>query len=166
MSHRLSPETWQQIKTAYAAGIGLREIARNMQIPEGTVLARAKREGWTQQIATAKVAQRPDLARELAKPDAISAITPMQSVAVSMQQRGERHVERIAGISERVTGHVETMEPAAVLKSIHEVEKFDRMARRNYGLADGKGPAGSIAVNILLNQSAVQINAQSLPNSR
>jgi hypothetical protein len=40
-------------KTAYAAGIGLRELARNMEIPAGTVLARAKREGWTQQIAAA-----------------------------------------------------------------------------------------------------------------
>ena len=48
---RVSKDTWQQIKAAYAAGIGLREIARNMNIPEGTVLARAKREGWTQQIA-------------------------------------------------------------------------------------------------------------------
>ena len=32
--------TWEQIKTAHASGIGLREIARNMGIPEGTVLAR------------------------------------------------------------------------------------------------------------------------------
>jgi hypothetical protein len=43
---RLPAATWQQIKAGYAAGIGLREIARNMDIPEGTVLARAKREGW------------------------------------------------------------------------------------------------------------------------
>ena len=35
---------WEQIKTAYASGIGLREIARNMGISEGAVLARAKRE--------------------------------------------------------------------------------------------------------------------------
>ena len=40
-------ETWEQIKTAFASGIGLREIARNMGIPEGTVLARASRERWT-----------------------------------------------------------------------------------------------------------------------
>jgi hypothetical protein len=47
---RISADAWQQVKTAYASGIGLREIARNMNIPEGTVLARAKREGWTRQI--------------------------------------------------------------------------------------------------------------------
>jgi hypothetical protein len=34
-----------EIRTAYETGIGLREIARNVDIPEGTILARAKREG-------------------------------------------------------------------------------------------------------------------------
>src|SRR5438132_3837014 len=47
---RISSERWEQIKTAYASGIGLREIARNMGIPAGTILARAKREGWTREI--------------------------------------------------------------------------------------------------------------------
>jgi hypothetical protein len=42
------------MKTAYASGIGLRELARNMGIPEGTVLARSQREGWTRQIQIAK----------------------------------------------------------------------------------------------------------------
>ena len=51
---RVSADVWQQVKTAYASGIGLREVARNMSIPEGTVLARAKREGWTQQIQSIK----------------------------------------------------------------------------------------------------------------
>jgi hypothetical protein len=34
--------TWAEIRTACASGIGLREIARNMNIPEGTVLATSK----------------------------------------------------------------------------------------------------------------------------
>ena len=60
---RISSERWEQIKTAHASGIGLREIARNMDIPEGTVLARAKREGWTQEIQNAKaLAKREDAA--------------------------------------------------------------------------------------------------------
>jgi hypothetical protein len=58
---RISSECWEQIKTARASGIGLREIARNMGIPEGTVLARAKREGWTRQIESSKaLAKRED----------------------------------------------------------------------------------------------------------
>ena len=54
MSRKVPDTTWAEIRTAYAAGIGLRETARNLVIPAGTVLARAKREGWTQQIAQAK----------------------------------------------------------------------------------------------------------------
>jgi hypothetical protein len=60
---RISSEQRDQIKTAYASGIGLREIARNMNIPEGTVLARAKREAWTREIQSAKaLAKREDSA--------------------------------------------------------------------------------------------------------
>jgi hypothetical protein len=54
MRRKITNETWQQIKTVHASGSGLREIARNMGIPHGPVLARAKREGWTQQIQFAK----------------------------------------------------------------------------------------------------------------
>jgi len=52
-----------------------------MNVPEGTVLARAKREGWTQQIAAAKQA--------VVTPQS-NAITPLQSIAAVMQERGER----------------------------------------------------------------------------
>ena len=54
MSKRLTASEWKQVRTAHASGIGLRELARSMGIPEGTVLARSKREGWTRQIANAK----------------------------------------------------------------------------------------------------------------
>src|SRR5438093_6739607 len=67
--NRDSSGLWEQIKTAYASGIGLREIARNMDIPEGTVLARAKREGWSKQISDAKSLAKRD--------DTALAVTPM-----------------------------------------------------------------------------------------
>jgi IS30 family transposase len=63
--------TWAEIRTAHASGIGLREIARNMNIPQGTVLARAKREGWTQQIQSAKA---------LTKREDAFAVTPAESL--------------------------------------------------------------------------------------
>jgi hypothetical protein len=151
--------TWEQAKTAYAAGIGLRELARNMGIPEGTVLARAKREEWTQQIAAAKLIERPQLARDLAKPDAINAITPWQSAATTMQQRGRHHVERIADVTERVLPHLESMEPDAILKGIHEMEKYDKMARRNFGLSDSSGAGGALSVRVLTEGAAVEVSA-------
>jgi len=82
---RISSERWEQIKTGYAAGIGLREIARKMNIPEGTVLAHAKRDGWTQQIQVATQ----DLA--IVQPDAITPVQSVpQSIASILNERKDR----------------------------------------------------------------------------
>jgi hypothetical protein len=45
MRRKIANESWEQITTGYAAGVGLREIARKMSILEGTVLAHAKQPG-------------------------------------------------------------------------------------------------------------------------
>src|SRR6516225_505210 len=75
MRRKITNDIWEQIKTGYAAGVGLREIARKMDIPEGTVLAHAKRHGWTQQIEVAT--------QELSEMQS-DAITPLQSVPQSL----------------------------------------------------------------------------------
>ena len=49
-----------------------------MSIPEGTVLARAKREGWTRQIESSKA-----LAK---REDGPFGVTPVEAVAMSMQE--------------------------------------------------------------------------------
>src|SRR5260370_42362398 len=139
MRRTITNEIWEQIKTAYASGLGLREIARNTGIPEGTVLARAKREGWTQQIQNAKTLVKHE--------DSALAVTPAEAIAMSMQRRGERHVERMAGISERGVDHIETMDGPEILNSVDQIEKLDKVARRTFGLDEIK-PCG-IQVNIL-----------------
>ena len=131
---------WAEIRTAYASGIGLREIARNMGIPEGTVLARAKREGWTREIQNAKA-----LAK---REDAVPAVTATEAVAITMQRRGERHVERMAGVSERGVDHVETMDGPDILNSVDQIEKLDKVARRTFGL-DDIPPGGHFTLNVL-----------------
>ncbi len=150
MLSSISTEAWQQIKAGYAAGIGLREIARKMNVPEGTVLARAKREGWTQQIEAAKHAA--------ALPQS-NAITPMQSIAAVMQQRGERYRERVAGVSERVIGHVEAMEADEILSRSAQLEKIDTVARRTFGLNEASSGQGSLTLSVLTNHAAVQVKA-------
>ncbi len=139
---RLSKDTWDQIKAAYAAGIGLREIARKMNVPEGTVLARAKREGWTQQIQTAKALVK--------REEASLAITPVQAVAMSMQQRGERHLGRMANIVEKTMPHVEAMEPGAILDRVDDVERLDKVARRTFGISETGLPADQVMINIAI----------------
>ncbi len=138
---KISSDVWEQVKTAYATGsIALREIARNMTIPEGTVLARAKGERWTQQIQSAKA---------LTKREDPLAVTPVQAVAATMQQRGERHVERMAGVSERGVDHIETMQGSEILARVNQIEKLDEVARRTFSLSDGDSH-GNAVVNIAL----------------
>jgi hypothetical protein len=136
----ITKSTWAEIRTAYASGIGLREIARNMGIPEGTVLARAKREGWTHEIQNAKA-----LAK---REDSTPTIRPVEAVAMSMQQRGKRHIERMAGVSERGVDHIETMDGPEILNSVDEIEKLDKVARRTFGLKDDN-PYSHFTLNTL-----------------
>jgi hypothetical protein len=137
----MSVECWEQIKTAHASGIGLREIALNMGIPEGTVLARAKRKGWTREIQNAKALAKRD--------DTSTAITTFEAVSATMQQRGERHLGHMANIVEKTLPHVEALEPGAILDRIDDVETLDKIGRRTFGLSDGDAP-GQVMINIAL----------------
>src|SRR5436190_8482039 len=138
---RIPESTWGEIRTAYASGIGLREIARNMNIPAGTILARAKREGWSRHRDNAKaLAKREDTAK---------AITPFEAASATMQQRGERHLGRMANIVEKTIPHVEAMEPGAILDRVDDVEKLDKVARRTFGISDHHSP-DQVLVNIAI----------------
>jgi transposase-like protein len=77
MRRKLTNETWEQIKTAYAAGINLREIARKMNISEGTVTAHATRLRWSQQIQVAT--REPTVMQS----DAFAPMQPLQPVPQS-----------------------------------------------------------------------------------
>jgi hypothetical protein len=142
MRKRLTRFEWAEIRTAYASGIGLRELARTIGIPAGTILARAKREGWSKQIQSAKALAKRD--------DTSTAVTPFEAVSASMQQRGERHVARMAGVSERGVDHVEAMDGGAILDRVDDIEKLDKVARRTYGITDGDAQANVMANVALL----------------
>jgi hypothetical protein len=136
----ISKEVWEQIKTAYASGIRLREIARQMNLPEGTVLARANREGWTRHVNNAKALVKRD--------EAAKVVTPFEAVSASMQQRAQRHLGRMANIVEKTIPHVEAMEPGAILDRVDDVEKLDKVARRTFGISDDGSHGGNVTVNV------------------
>ena len=148
MRTRISAETWEQARTAFASGIGLRELARRMGIPQGTMLARASREHWTRRIEAAK---------SIAQPLQPPIVPACEAAALTMQARAERHVERMAGITEKVLPHLESMQPDAILDSARNLEQFDRVARRNFGLENQTPPGGMINLAIMANQAAVQV---------
>lgn len=148
MKARISADVWEQARTAYASGIGLRELARKMGIPEGTMLAHASREHWTRRI---------DAAKSLARPLPSALVPACDAAAVTMQERGARHVERMAGITEKVLPHLETMEPDELLDSARNLERLDFVARRNYGLENHPPAGGLITLSVLTNQAAIQV---------
>src|SRR5436309_11857293 len=139
---RIPESTWAEIRTAYASGISLREIARNMNIPEGTVLARAKREGWSRQRDNAKALVK--------REEAAKVVTPFEAASATMQQRGERHLGRMANIVEKTMPHVEAMEPGAILDRVDDVEKLDKVARRTFGISDDDVHGSNVLVNIAI----------------
>ena len=67
-----------------------------------------------------------------------------------MQQRGERHRERMAGVSERGVDHIQTMDGSEILDSVDRIEKLDKVARRTFGISDVKDDPTHWAVNIAI----------------
>jgi len=134
------PESvWAEMFTAHASsGTPLRQLAKRMKVPVGTVLGRAAREKWTQKIREA---------RALVPVDSTPAVSPMQAVIASMQERGERHVNRMAGLSERMLSTFERQPEEEQLRLVAELEKLDKIGRKAFGLDTGEGP--QVAVQVL-----------------
>jgi hypothetical protein len=122
MRRTISNETWEQIKTGYAAGVGLREIACKMDIPEGTVLAHAKRHGWTQQIQAAMGHL------TVVQSDAITTVQSVpRSITEILAERKERSrlglSKYTAEAAEQAAGHRDKLEIAGKVRDVAGVHK-------------------------------------------
>ena len=67
-----------------------------------------------------------------------------------MQQRGERHLGRMAGVSERGVDHVDTMQGSEILARVDQIEKLDKIARRTFGLSDSDSDGSTLMVNVAI----------------
>lgn len=152
MRRKITPEVWKQVEVAIASGIGAREVARNMELAEGTVLSHLKRKAVFKQIQIAR-------AEAATKSKPSGEISPFESAARTMQQRGEKYTDRMAGISEKGLSHLESLEAAEILDRAREIELHDRWSRRNYGL-DNQPPPSNCPVNfsLLCNQAAILVS--------
>jgi hypothetical protein len=56
----------------------------------------------------------------------------------------------MAGVSERAVDHIETMNGPEILKSVDEIEKLDKVARRTFGLNDGQTQVQNMLVNVAI----------------
>ena len=71
----------------------------------------------------------------------------------------ERYRERMAEVSEKVAGHLESMEADEILSRSSQVEKIDTVACRTFGLDSPAAGSGALNLNVLTGGRAiVQIN--------
>ena len=108
-------------------------VARNMNIPEGTVLAHAKRNGWTQQITEAKqLAKMPDESPTISPADAVSELLADDGRATrrALSRAARRSAERVAE-----TG-----------VEIESAATFTQRQRRRHSFTDG----ATVATNLVL----------------
>jgi hypothetical protein len=124
---RISSKRWEQIKTAYAATIGLREIARKMDIPEGTVLACAKRSHHVS-IANSRASRLGPTDSGRNRATRRDAITPVQSVPQSLAAiLSERKERNRAGLKSVCRGSCRTSGRAS--RQALDLRKGERRGR-------------------------------------
>ena len=56
----------------------------------------------------------------------------------------------MAGVSERGVDHIETMHGPEILKSVDQIEKLDKVARRTFGLDDDDAHNPNAIINIAM----------------
>jgi hypothetical protein len=66
-----------------------------------------------------------------------------------VQEPAEGHVYRMASVTDKVLPHLESMQPKSIQDRVNDIEKYDRMARRNYGLSDNQGRPSSLNIDVL-----------------
>ena len=128
MRRKITNQTWEQIFTAYATGINLREIARRMNIPEVTVLQHAHRHRWTQQIQAATLSS--DVIAPLSS-DVIEPVKSVQSVPLSVAAILSERKERTrlglskftAEAAEQAAEHRDKLNIAAKVKDVASVHR-------------------------------------------
>jgi hypothetical protein len=55
----------------------------------------------------------------------------------------------MAGVTEKILPHLESMQPDSILDRVDDIEKYDRIARRNYGLGDNQAGSGTLNIAAL-----------------
>ncbi len=63
----------------------------------------------------------------------------------------------MAGVSERVLPHLESLPPAEILEIARNVEQLDRVSRRTFGLDQHQPAAGPLNLSVLANPPLFQI---------
>jgi hypothetical protein len=125
---KITEAAWREMRHAFMVGQGVRSIARSAGVSEGTLLARASRERWSEQRAAALEKTR--------------AESP-HSVAIAGAYLAEQHIAAMASLSQRLTAFATSLPDGIAFDGISKIDTLDRLARRQHGL-DRQQPAVSV----------------------
>lgn len=169
-----SDSEWQRIRANYETAqppIPLRALAKQEAIPVSTMLKRSAREGWKQprgiiQRTRNALVQATDEAIHLAVQDAAKATAA--SLVDQLQPLIEKEkAEHIKTQIIRSKGHLSRLD--SFLKRKRPLEPKDESylskaitthvqdLRRTLGMNEGSGLGGSLSIQVLTNQAAVQV---------
>lgn len=120
------PEIWIEVRTAYAAGLTLRGIAAKFEMPAGTILARAKREGWTQQIERAKAIV----------PQQSKAIIPGNATVSAIADLGRESRLALGKGLHKASAHVANLKGAEIVAQADKVSSLTKASATVFGWQD------------------------------
>jgi len=135
MKKRIPQSTLNELKLAYASGASLRELARRTGIPEGTVLSRAKREGWSASIRSA---------RDIVPAD--PAPTVFNAVNQSLAEHKEAFQANTARALTNASRHAASLAPADALERSRKIAAIVQAGAKLHGLGQ---PETQVAVHVL-----------------
>jgi len=65
----------------------------------------------------------------------------------------------MANVTDKVLPHLQAMPPEEILDRADEVDRYERVARRNYGLDNPAAGSGAVNLNVLCGgRAVVQVN--------
>ena len=134
---RIPPETWREALLAHMAGAGLRELARKLGIPENSMLSRARREKWAEQIEAAKSLV----------PMTIPTASALEAVGSIMAERRESFQLGISQAVAKAATAAASLAPGQALEQSRRIADLVQAGCRLHGI--GSGDAPQVAVHVL-----------------
>lgn len=135
---RLPETVWRELRTAHAAGCGLRELARNAGVCESTLLNRSRREQWSADVQRARTLL----------PAAPADINPALAAA-SIFEKDNRETKRALSRYARRAAHAaaEHDDPLAVAQQVRHVTA---VASAVHGWEGSEKESSGVHVNVAI----------------
>lgn len=171
---KLTDSEWLRIQTHYETDpekIGLRPLAALYDIPEQTVMKRAAQYKWQRKDAILVDAKREieqstrsaikQVAAEVSEQIARKTLEDLQPW---IERKKRRHIKSLVNLGEKGISRVRKImkdakptNPKEEAFTSKTADTWDNIIRRNLGMNDGATFNGSLSVNILTRQAAVQV---------